>query len=385
MKPFKLIIQVSLILVAQLCFGQSYESDFAPTITPASIPSSPAFSLLGVNPELINRPSDIKQFKVDWRIKNYKLAPDLALEAQPIWAFFQKKRGIEAYRKSSALTKLFSTTSFSFGTAKIDNVNHMAYAIKLNLHKEKDPLLDNEAILKKEQELLEQIQPILEEIKSLTISRNDILDKQTMLATDSTIVSLNREIEFLKKEKLAELKSDSELFAQENWNMDMVDLAFGRVYKYDNAALDSLRFEQAGFGIWLNAAKGYGKNGLLTGMLKLNRIGTNSNWMYGISYRHGSERFNFFIEAVRSNMNNNEANGFDEEEQFAGLRSADLGSGWYKYEEGEGYKMWSLSYGGDFRLSDNILLNFSLRTELRDGFSFNRFIPIANLICLMND
>jgi len=385
MKPMTLIIKVCLILFVQTSFAQTYESDFLPSITPASIPSSPAFSLLGVNPELINRPSDIKQFKVDWRIKNYKLAPDLALEIQPIWWLVHRKQGIEDYRKTSSLSKLLSTASYSFGTAKIDNVNHLAYAFKLNLHKEKDPLLDNKAIMKKEQELKEQIKPILEEIKALTMSRKDILEKEKMLETDSIIVSLNEEIEYLKKEKLAELRSDSEMFAQQNWNLDMVDLAFGRVYKYDNAALDSLKFEKAGFGIWLNAAKGTGKNGLLTGMVKLNRIGSNSNWMYGVSYRHGSERFNFFIEAVRGNMNNNEANGFDEEEQFAGLRSDDLGSGWYKYDEGEGYKMWTVSYGGDFRLSDNILLNFSLRTELRDGLSFNRFIPIANLVCLMGE
>jgi len=63
------------------------------------IPSSPAFALLGVNPEMVLRPSDLKSFKVDWRIKNYNLAPDLALEAQPLWHFYYKKKANKPYRR----------------------------------------------------------------------------------------------------------------------------------------------------------------------------------------------------------------------------------------------------------------------------------------------
>jgi hypothetical protein len=47
--------------------------------TEVSIPSAPAFAMLGVNPELVMRPADLRSFKVDWRIKNYNLEQDYFL------------------------------------------------------------------------------------------------------------------------------------------------------------------------------------------------------------------------------------------------------------------------------------------------------------------
>ena len=70
-----------------------------------SIPSAPAFAMLGVNPELVMRPSDLKSFKVDWRIKNYNLAPDLALEAQPFWHFYYKNITFDEYAAASRFAK----------------------------------------------------------------------------------------------------------------------------------------------------------------------------------------------------------------------------------------------------------------------------------------
>ena len=76
-----------------------------------SIPSAPAFAMLGVNPEFVMRPSDLRSFKVDWRIKNYNLAPDLALEAQPLWHFYYKKRSFDEYLSSGMVAKKLSTLS----------------------------------------------------------------------------------------------------------------------------------------------------------------------------------------------------------------------------------------------------------------------------------
>jgi len=42
-----------------------------------------------------------------------------------------------------------------------------------------------------------------------------------------------------------------------------------------------------------------------------------------------------------------------------------------------------MSYGGDFRLSNGILLNFALRTKLDERIKFKSLIPVANVTCLM--
>lgn len=385
----KTLIPFLIILLIALCCpvsnGQEYNTLSDQNLNAMSIPSSPAFGLLGVNPEIVTRPSDVKEFKVDWRVKNYKIAPDLALEAQPLWWLHYRKKSPEAFKSISNFERILSTASVSLATAKIDNVNHMAYATKFNVYKEYDPFRDTSLIAKNEMELKKEIEPIVQQIEKLEIERKKTVHQDSIAALIEEIELLRLQREAIYKSKMEQFVAECNLAIQEYWNMDMVDVACGRVYKYDNASLDSLNFKKAGYGIWINAAKGIGRNSLLTGILKMNKIGENRNFMLGLAYRYGSHKYNFFAEVVRTKMNNVPDNGFSEEEIFANLRSDDIGSAWYQYADGEeSYTNWTLAYGGDFKLSRNILLNFALRTELTKGFKFTRFLPVANIVCLMN-
>jgi len=367
------------LLIAQYDDGGNWQE-----VTPHAIPSSPAFALLGVNPEIVTRPSDVKSFKVDWRIKNYKVAPDLAFEAQPVWWLYTRKNGPDAYRKASPFEKVMSTFSFSLATAKMDNVNHLSYALKFNVYKQNDPFLYSGILDDKADELDELTAPIQSQIDSLQVLYSRTTSPEAKERLEQELGILKAEKQLYIKTAMDDVVQEVADFGAENWNMDMVDVAFGRVFKYNNGALDSLKFDGAGFGLWINAAKGIGKNGLLTGLIKYNKVGVNSDIFLGASYRYGSKKFNFFGELVYKNIGNNIANGFDEDEEFGDLYAEDIGTGWYEFAEGESYSAWSVSYGGDFRLSKNILLNFSIRTELTGGFTFDRLLPVANLICLMN-
>src|SRR5690606_12669432 len=99
---------------------------------------------LGVNPETVLKPADIRSFKVDWRIKNYVLAPDFALEIQPLWHFLYRKRSPERYGKQNMIFKKLSTISTSMGIAKVDGINHYAYALKMNLNARRPKASENE-------------------------------------------------------------------------------------------------------------------------------------------------------------------------------------------------------------------------------------------------
>jgi len=385
MKIKFIALLASCLLTISQVYAQDYQELSETNMAAMSIPSSPAFSLLGVNPEIVTRPYDVKEFKVDWRIKNYKIAPDLALEAQPLWWAHYRNKTPKEFIKMSRLERILSTMTMSLATAKIDNVNHLAHACKFNIYKEYDPYQDFKLIESNEKARFKEIIPVDKEIEKLKEELKEQVNKDS-------IEIINEEIEILEYRKKAISKLTMDNFAQqatdriqEHWNMDMLDFAFGRVYKYDNAGIDSLNFQKAGYGIWINGAKGVGKNGLLTGLLKMNKVGVNRNYMLGASYRFGNYKYNFFAELVRTKMNNIEDNGFLEEEQFANLRADDIGSAWYQFAEGdESNVTWTMSYGGDFKLSRNILLNFALRTELKGDFSFTRFLPVANIICLMN-
>ena len=355
-----------------------------PDAIPHSIPSSPAFSLLGVNPELVTRPSDVKEFKVDWRIKNYKVAPDLALEAQPLWWLYYSKKRPGELRNMNRIQRILSTTSISFATAKVDNVNHLAWAIKANVYKEFDLFQSQQHLVKSQKRVDEQLEPYKFLIDSIQFDMHRFRNKDSLKMRRQMIRDLRLEMKLVQKQEMENLKEEAENLIKENWNMDMVDFSIGRVYTYDNAGIDSLRLRKAGWGFWLNGAKGIGKNGLVTGLFRVNRVGVNTDYWIGASYRFGNGRYNFFGELTYQRRNNNPINGFLKDDQFADLRSEDLGSGWYGFNDGDGYSMWTIAYGGDFRLNNNILLNFALRTNLDSDLKFSRFLPIANIICLMH-
>lgn len=352
-----------------------------------SIPSASAFAMLGVNPEVVLRPSDLRSFKVDWRVKNYNLAPDLALEAQPLWHLYYKKRSFQQYANASNFAKKLSTLSLSLGTAKIDGVNHAAYALKMNLYSENDPVTDQallDELMAEQDALLAEIQI---EIDSLHINRD-------LAQTSAEKRELQEELErlYYKKQNITlevkeKYRSVIEEYQYENWNRTMLDGAFGMVYTYNNTGLDSLKVKRAGMAFWLNGSLRMGKHGLLTGIFKYTKIVDSSNKLFGVSYRYGNPKFNFFMEVAYESLGNffdpTQDAAFSDEEFFADSYAEDLGSGWLNFNNAGTQNQYTVAYGGDFKLSRNILLNFALRTQFTNQLKMDRLVPVANVICLM--
>ncbi|MBK8548175.1 MAG: hypothetical protein IPL63_12645 [Saprospiraceae bacterium] len=352
-----------------------------------SIPSAPAFAMLGVNPEFVMRPSDLRSFKVDWRIKNYNLAPDLALEAQPLWHFYYKKRSFDEYLSSGMVAKKLSTLSLSAGTAKIDNINHASYSLKLNLYKKNDILRDSLLLEKLAKEYQRQIDYYNRQIDSLVILRYKTTNPKRKAEIESELDIIRYEqknVQDISKEKYRNLVDQ---YNADNWNSSMLDVAFGSVYTYDNGGKDSLKVKRAGYAIWLNGCLKAGNHGLVSGLIKYTRIGDSSNKMFGLSYRYGSNKYNFYVETVFENLGNyfdvEQDVAFDDEEIFGAKYSEDIGSGWLNFNNTDTKTQYTIAYGGEFKLNRNILLNFALRTQFTSDIKLTRLLPVANIICLM--
>jgi hypothetical protein len=81
-------------------------SDIKSSVPDMSIPAAPAYQMLDANASLVGRASVTRDFKVDWSLKSYRLAPNLALELQPVWlAAYSGKNNLTNYRKSSRFLK----------------------------------------------------------------------------------------------------------------------------------------------------------------------------------------------------------------------------------------------------------------------------------------
>jgi hypothetical protein len=352
-----------------------------------SIPSAPAFAMLGVNPEIVTRPSDLKSFKVDWRIKNYNLAPDLALEAQPLWHFYYKKRSFDEYAAASRLAKKLSTLSLSAGTAKIDNINHASYSIKLNLYKKNDVINDTLLLKQLTSEHRYQQDRFNQQIDSLVILRYQTTDPKRKNEIDKELDVIRYEIKNAHEISRLKYRNIIDQYYAENWNNTMLDAAFGSVYTYDNAGIDSLKVKRAGYALWLNGCLKMGEHGLMSGLFRYTRIVDSSNKMFGLNFRYGSQRYNFYAEVVYEILGNyfdpSQEFAFDEDEYFAGKYIEDIGSGWLDFNNTDSKTQYTMAYGGDFKLSRNILLNFALRTQFTSDIKLTRLLPVANIICLM--
>ena len=67
-----------------------------------TIPAAPVFDMMGVTPSMINRASDIKDFKVDWSFKSWKLNPNIAIQAQPFWEILYSRKDLSKYQSASS-------------------------------------------------------------------------------------------------------------------------------------------------------------------------------------------------------------------------------------------------------------------------------------------
>ncbi len=379
--PLNLLAAVMFLHFSIASFAQDYE-EYAEE-TNFFIPSAPAFSMLGVTPEVVTRPGYTREFKVDWRIKNYNLAPDLALEAMPVWFLYYDRHDLDVYRKATPFQKTLSTLSFSMATAKIDGINHLSAALKLNLYREKDPIMDKELLTNLQREVDWDEFEINEDIERIRLKLDFAESREEKRELRDSLSDLRSELKFIRKNQKEKLRQIQDDYIAENWNASMLDISLGRVWTYNNGGIDSLKVQGAGFAMWMNGSLRMGDHGQVIGLLRFKRSGFDNMITLGAAYRYGSPRYNFYLETIYETAPDYSNSFLSEEEIFAENVSFDLGTGWLHFDESEMKNYLTISYGGDFLLSKNILLNFALRTKLSGEFKFTQFLPVANLTCLM--
>jgi hypothetical protein len=134
---------------------------------------------------------------------------------------------------------------------------------------------------------------------------------------------------------------------QHLWNAKMLDIGFGMIYHYKNPALDSLKLEDKGFGIWLNGVWGFGKSIALAGLAKYIDLDKSVERLYGFNFRYGSRTTNFYLE--------------------------------FAYEKATEDEHYILGYGGQHRLKDDLFVKFGLQTEYRDRFELKSLVPRVDI------
>jgi hypothetical protein len=372
-----------------------------------TIPPSPVFDLMGVTPSQINRATDIKDFKVDWSFKSWRLNPNLAIQAQPVWEIFYNRKELAKYQKASSFMRKLASTDVSIGTIQNeDNDRRIGFAVKMNLFRQKDPLLAKElyediaAKYGDEKKVLE-IQ--LQELRLKLDTTKGILQKP---AIKEQISLVSDQLFSLDSRRHDEINSRAKIFVGENWNASSIDLAIGRVYTYQtdsSGSLTKLRLNRnTAKGIWINGALGIGKKILASALIRtiwyqeeLNfllhniitdelraqkAVADNNLYSIGLNLRYGNAIYNFFAEILYERKSlKTPLEALNDAFKVPNNNMEIVGSSvvWNVVHPN------TLSIGGDWRIGRNVILNYGMRCVFDKNWKFKTFTPVAAISCMM--
>lgn len=334
-----------------------------------TIPSSPAFTLLDVNPAKVTRPASVRDFKLDILVKDNAIISDLAVSAKPIQLIFYNNQSTKAYKKMKWGQRTLSTLDLSVGTAEKDEQKKLAVSGKVTLFRPNP--LDDESYLNKINSMLKpdklqikerrkhavEVMKITKEIKS--VNEDTLLsarEKKSAIAAFNKKKAEINDVHDIYLESLGEIlakKRDAVVkrYLADNWNASALDIGAGYLWSYDNPDLDSIKLVSRGYGIWINGAFGPSTKSkgkwLFTGMFKYIKLLSSEEYFLGGNIRYGSSSFNVFFE--------------------------------YVYEDIASVKQTTLSYGGEYRLDATRTIEFGLRKELESDFSFRDLTPRVKL------
>jgi hypothetical protein len=377
-------------------------------ITPKEfvIPASPVFDLMGVTPSQVTRLADIKDFKVDWSFKSWKLNPNLALQAQPVYELFYNRKELKKYQEASGFMRRLASLDISLGTVQNeDNDRRIGFAGKLNVYRQKDPLLVKNFyndIVTKYKEEKEQLQLQYRQLKQQLDTVSDILKKpglrQQLTSTEEQLLSIN------SREK-EEITSRAKIFNAENWNASSLDVAFGKIFTYETDSSGSLKKmrlnRNTAMGIWINGGFGIGKKMFISGLIRSSfyeellqfqlqdettgdvtqqeAVAANTLFTFGINFRYGNSAYTFFAELVheRKGLKTPVEALSDAFTSPGGKAVIQSTVNW------DVVQPYALNIGGDWRISRNVIINYGVRCIMDKNFKTTTFIPVANIACMM--
>jgi len=370
-----------------------------------AISPSPIFDLMAATPTQVTRLADVKDFKVDWSLK-YGVNPNLAIQSQPFWEFVYNRKDLSRYQAASGFMRKLASIDLSLGSIQDDdNYRRIGGAVKINVYRQKDPLMEKSLYedigIKYKQEKEELLQQLREAKYRLDTMQN-ILEKP---AARAQVRSIEDQLNSQNSRRMGEINEKAKIFVNEFWNSSSVDVAFGRMhtFKSDSSGIFGMKRSDrsSGWGTWVSGNVGFGKYFLLTGLARsfwykeqvefrisdittgdetsTKAIADNNVYSLGLNLRYGSPVYTFFVEFLY---------------EYKRLKTPMSALGKvYKIPDnaqiiGSSVK-WdevhpnTFTFGGDWRISQSVIINYGLRCIFDSGMKFKEFIPVATISCMM--
>lgn len=404
----RLVVASLLLFISIGAKSQEEEGERAGRFSPKefSIPPSPVFDLMGLTPSQINRTTDIRDFKVDWSFKSWKLNPNLAIQAQPVWELIYNRHDLKKYRAASGFMRRLSTLDVSIGTVQNEEGDRrIGFAAKMNLLKARDPLMEVDLYDDISLEFAEERKQTEERIKELEAqldTTNNVLLKP---ALRSELAAAREQQLSHNSRRMSAINQRAAIFAAENWNAASLDIAVGRVYTYQSDSVGSLRKlrlnRNTGWGVWINGGLPLGKKWMLSGLVRslwyeeeldfllqdnttqeiaeARAVAENRLYSVGLNLRYGGPVYSFFVEFLyeKKALKTAEDALKDVFVEPANTEVISSSVQWAPVHPN------ALTIGGDWRVGRNVVLNYGMRWTLDKNGKTQSFLPIAGISCMM--
>ena len=417
-KTYKLLFQVLMVLLLPVSLMAQETGVTIPRQSDLFIPVSPAYQMLDAGSALVNSPAVIRDVKVDWSFKTYRLAPNIAIEVQPVWSIIYNRPTLEKYKKASGFMRTLSTLSLSAGSLDADDsLRLLSWAGKITLWRGYDPLLTEGHYTEIENEYdlqRTELESKLENAKQQFRTASTRYEKDSL---DLAMFQLRTEMDQLNVVNKDRIREKQKQLNALHWNKSVIDVAFGKSYQFNrniSDKLDSVKIKERGIALWLNGSFGIGRYVMVSGLIKYDNIvismpdsgkskvkeivideitgdttltdkdslfvnfsDERKNIMsFGINVRFGNPRFSFFIEGMYTKTTTptfTESNweNFSEYGASGKIKSSKI------------LNEFVLAFGGEWRISNSVLLSYGIRTTVDNKVQFKNFFPLASISCLM--
>jgi len=402
-----IIISCLITLFPKNSFSQNEQAAGRVSPKELTIPASPVFDLMGVTPSQVNRTSDIKDFKVDWSFKSWRLNPNLAIQSQPIWELFYNRQDVDKYQRASNFMRRLASLDVSIASVENeDNDRRIGFAFKLNLFTEKDPLLAKELytdISEKFRTEKTELEKQWKELKLKLDTTQNILEKP---ALRGQVKSTEEQLMSINSRRRDEINGRAQIFVDENWNASSLDIAYGRVYTYATDSIGELKGlrlnRNTGWSGWVNGSLGIGKKVLLSGLFRASwyeeelnftiqdsstgeesfqkAVADNTLYTAGLNLRYGGSIFTFFIEILYEKKGLKtpaEALNDSFKTPIGGFEIVASSVKWNVVHPN------TISFGGDWRVGRSVMLNYGMRCVFDNNWKFKTFTPVVTVACMM--
>lgn len=371
-----------------------------------TIPENPVFDLMGVTPAQVTRMSDIKDFKVDWSFKSWKLNPNIAVEGQPVWELLYNRKNLHKYQQAGGFMRMLSTLDVSGGTIQSETGDRrIGMAAKLTLYRQKDPLLmkdyytDIAAIADSERAILK------EELNTLTQRADTTKNIVLRHNLNNDILTITQRIADINTREKDEIRNRAKLIISENWNASSLNIAVGKVFTYTTDSSGNLKklllTRNTALGFWINGGIGIGRKVLLTGLIRSSyyeellqftlqdenngelsqaeAVAKNTLISTGANIRFGGSIFSFFTEFIYERKGIRTAS-----QALAKVFDAPNGKQVINSTvHWDVVQPYTITFGGDWRVSRNVLLSFGIRSVFNKNFKNTALVPVATVGCMM--